>query len=786
MAVSFRSRLLASFVFLIGFSLLTTTWAVLRAVDNNARANANRELLVAQRVFETLLDENSRQLTDRTALLADDFGFRQAIATNEDDTVISTLANHGERISADMIFLMSPAGEVLIGTHDLSESLLDLRQQMTSLQQPFNDLTIAEGQPFQLVMVPVKAPELIAWVGVGFVMDVQLINSFKEITKADVSLLYQGSSDSSSLSLSTLTFAQNRKNNEGATFEENLVGFTDALTIDGWLNQQSSMLDRGNQKMTLVLSVSLQEAIGAYNKLQAQMLTIAAIILLLAVIASVFIAGTVTQPIGSLMKAARRIALGDYEQRLAISGKTEFSELGETLNQMQADIQEREQRISFQAQHDMLTGLPNRHFLAELFQERMAVYSSDPMNTSQLTFMAILIKITNFDSLSDVYGNSLTDRVLKLAANRLSNSVRKGDTVGSIATDELLVFSKHDNESSKQELTDYLTELFSKSFHENEIEITFDIRLGVVMCPFQADSFEDVLRRSNIALNQARLENVACQFFDVGMEEQYLRTLRVTQRLQHAIAEQKFTLLFQPQYDLKHQKIHSAEALIRWHDEELGQMFPDEFIPLAESSGDITLITDWVFDEALAQLNRWHAAGFELGVSINLSAKDILKDDFIDRVVNMIKSQDIDPSLLMLEVTESAFVEDMEHALLNLKRLYDAGAQLAMDDFGTGFSSLAQLKVMPVHELKIDKSFVLKLDNDLDDQKIVRSTIEMAHHLGLSVIAEGVENSSSLELLKNMHCDAIQGYFLSKPMSSEDLTTWLSEFKVQQLESTHA
>jgi EAL domain-containing protein (putative c-di-GMP-specific phosphodiesterase class I) len=264
------------------------------------------------------------------------------------------------------------------------------------------------------------------------------------------------------------------------------------------------------------------------------------------------------------------------------------------------------------------------------------------------------------------------------------------------------------------------------------------------------------------------------------LENRYLRKLKVTQRLQHAISHNGFKLLFQPQFDLNKKIIHSAEALIRWYDDDLGPVYPDEFIPLAENSGDITLITDWVFSEALIQLERWHAAGFELGVSINLSAKDILKDDFIDRVILQIDARKISPHLLMLEVTESALVEDMDHAIANLRRLYEAGVHLAMDDFGTGFSSLAQLKVLPVHELKIDKSFVLNLDKDIDDQKIVRSTIEMAHNLGLTTIAEGVENSPSIEMLKSMNCDAIQGYFLSKPITSDDLISWLETFNSQQ------
>lgn len=784
MMVSFRNRLLILFVALLGSALFISTWAVLRAVDNNARANAERELFVAERVFETLLADNSRQLTDRTVLLAEDFGFRQAIATNEIDTIISALANHGERISADMIMLMDTSGDILVGTHELGVTLSSLRQTIAQQNQPFTELAIAEQLPFQLVMVPVKAPELIAWVGVGFVIDTSLINRFREITKADVSLLYQDGAQLSLQSLSTVSNAQNRIGRSDQGFRADVQAFIESLADDDWLSSESVLLDRTSQKMTLVLSVSLQEAVAAYNNLQTQMLGIAFIVLALAVVASIVSASSVTRPIGVLVDAARRISRGDYRQHLYMQGKTEFRELGDTLNQMQVDIQEREQRITFQAQHDMVTGLPNRHFMAELFQQRVETTRSRPGEGTG--FASILIKIVNFESLSDVYGITIMDRVLQLASVRLNNILHQDDTIGLIATDELLLFRDVHQEGGVEQSIGMLIESFQQPLHDHSVEFTLDIRLGAVLCPEQAMSYEAVLRRSHIALSEARFASVTYAFYEPGMEASYLRKLRVAERLQQAISEQSFTLLFQPQFDLHSQQIHSAEALIRWNDDELGVVYPDEFIPLAESSGEITLITDWVVEEALAQMTSWHQAGYTLGVSINLSAKDVLKDDFIGRIIDRIHQSSIKPSLLMFEVTESAVAEDMERALKNLSRLHETGIHLAMDDFGTGFSSLAQLKVMPVHELKIDKSFVRNLDKDGDDQKIVRSTIEMAHHLGLSVIAEGVEDKASLDILRSMHCDAIQGYFLSRAMTSEDLIAWLHEFDFRCLETAQA
>lgn len=779
MAISFRTRLLIIFIALLGVVIVTSTVAVLRAVNQTAISNAERELLVAERVFDSLLEENTRQLRDRTALLAEDFAFRQAIATNEEDTILSALGNHGDRISADLIMMMSPVGEVLISTHDLGTTQNYLADEVLRTQEPFSALAVAEALPFQIVMVPVRAPQLIAWVGVGFEMDNVLINNFRNITNTDVTLLFRGDQAQAANKLTTLSAEALEQLALGNEFGDTVDAYKEALQQGEWLSREKNLLSQDGQQISLLLSVSLVEAAAAYSELQAQMMTVAVIVLILAAVASVFIASSITKPIKILVSAARRIAKGDYQGALELPGDNEFNVLGDTLTQMQTDIRVRESRITFQAEFDLITGLPNRNKMAAVLKSRLVDKADTP-------FSVLLLKITNFETLSDVYGVAIMDRVLKAASDRMLQRLERRVNLGLIANDELLIYAEIFQESEVQDFAAHIQDIFELPFQLEQIELSLLVRIGVVECPQYANVFEDALRRSHIALSEARIRNESFYSYAEGLEDRYLRKLIVTHKLQEAIHNDRFTLLFQPQFNLNDNRIHSAEALIRWHDEELGPMYPDEFIPIAESSGDITLITDWVFKESLKQLASWQAAGFEMGVSINLSAKDILKDDFIDRVIALINSEKVQPEFLMLEVTESSFVEDTQKALKNLKRLYDSGVQLAMDDFGTGFSSLAQLKVMPVHELKIDKSFVLNLNKDQDDQKIVRSTIEMAHHLGLSVIAEGVENSQSLDLLRDMKCDAIQGYHLSRPIKADEIVDWMKQFDTNQLESVHA
>lgn len=796
MAISFRTTLLLIFTALLGLVLSVMTWAVLRATDASAKANAHRELEVAERVFATLLAENGRQLTDRTLLLAEDFGFKQAIATNEESTLVSVLGNHGDRIGADMIVLMSPSGEILISSHELGEDIAVLGGSLSGTKNAFSVLTIAENVPYQLVLVPVQAPGLVAWVGMGFALDAELMESFKNITQANVTLIVHDNLTGKISTYSTLADAEKLAPTlESVPFDPAVARLDAGLAELGWLSRQSVLLNRTGQQLGMVLSVSLQDALAAYRKLQQQMLLIAGVALVLAILVVIAIAQGISRPIDLLVRAARRIASGDYSRAVAVARQAEFGILGSTLNAMQHAIQEREKHIKYQAQHDLQTGLPNQEQLAFAVEQRFSMLDASP-------FAAVLVQIVNLHALSDVYGLALVNRLLPLLAERLRGTLARDSVTDSMAdnapvfdkqvyvsrvgTDEFVLLVNDAEASCAGAIAEQFTCAFSRAFQSDNIEVKIDVRLGFVFCPEHARNYEDLVRRAHIALADARHRCLPYVCYAEGRDEEHLRKIVVTERLQHAIANSAFELLYQPQFDFKSGRIHSAEALIRWNDSELGRMFPDEFIPLAEQSGDITLITQWVLNEAIQQLQQWQREGIDMGVSINLSARDILKDDFIDALIERIERDAIPKNRLMLEITESAMIEDAERAIRNLQRLYDFGVSLAMDDFGTGFSSLAQLKAMPIHELKIDKSFVLKLDQDIADQRIVKSTIEMAHHLGLSVIAEGVENQASLLLLKHMGCDAIQGYFLTRPMPLKDLYGWLREFNRDVLEAEHA
>jgi len=261
--------------------------------------------------------------------------------------------------------------------------------------------------------------------------------------------------------------------------------------------------------------------------------------------------------------------------------------------------------------------------------------------------------------------------------------------------------------------------------------------------------------------------------YEAGSEDEYVRRLRVANDLRSALRHEEIEVWYQPKVCLQEGSICGAEALVRWQHPELGFLSPDEFIPAAEQAGSIVHLTRYVLDKAVRQCQTWKNKGFDLHMSVNLSVRDLLDEYLPYHVLQLLKENDVRPDRLTLEVTESSIMEDVDRAVLVLECLRDIGVKISMDDFGTGHSSLAQLRNIPLHQLKIDKSFVMTILDDVQNEAIVRTTIDLAHSLNLEVVAEGVEDEATLRRVATLGCEQAQGYFLSKPVPASKFLDWL-------------
>jgi EAL domain-containing protein (putative c-di-GMP-specific phosphodiesterase class I) len=286
-----------------------------------------------------------------------------------------------------------------------------------------------------------------------------------------------------------------------------------------------------------------------------------------------------------------------------------------------------------------------------------------------------------------------------------------------------------------------------------------------------------LLRRADIAMYVAKRANAGYSLYDERHDQNSAERLSLMSELRQAVEHDQLTLYYQPKVDLSTHKVKYVEALVRWDHPTRGFVSPDQFIPFAEQTGYIKSISRWVAEKAIQQCSLWHAQGIELAVSVNVSARELIQSSLPDTFSALLRKYHVAPEWIWIEITESAIMDDPNHAIETLDHLHALGIRLSIDDFGTGYSSLSYLKRMPVDELKIDKSFVLGMFDHKDDETIVRSTIDLGHNMGLKVVAEGVENEAMLMRLKDLRCDLAQGFHLSRPLPPAKLEVWLQEWQ---------
>lgn len=421
-------------------------------------------------------------------------------------------------------------------------------------------------------------------------------------------------------------------------------------------------------------------------------------------------------------------------------------------------------QIEFMAHHDILTGLPNRAVTKERTEH--AIFRAKRNDTK---VALLFIDLDGFKAINDALGHSTGDKILKLVADRLRECIKASDTVGRQSGDEFLaILSDIDDVNDTLCVTDKILRSFERPFYADSHLLSLSASIGISLYPDNCDNFEGLLQRADTAMYRAKEEgrNIY-KFYTEDMNENIAEQLKIKNELKDAIANGEFVLYYQPQIDASSQDISGIEALIRWNHPNLGLLPPASFISVAESSGYILPIGDWVLQEACRQCAEWHEKGHKLSIAVNISAVQFRRNNLVNVVKKALEGSGLEPSFLELELTESILISDTENVLQAVKNLKELGVKLSIDDFGTGYSSLAYLKRFAVDKLKIDRSFVMDILRDQEDAVIVKTIIQMAKSLNLKTIAEGVEDREIFEVLTKCGCDEMQGFYFAKPMSAE-------------------
>jgi diguanylate cyclase (GGDEF)-like protein len=473
----------------------------------------------------------------------------------------------------------------------------------------------------------------------------------------------------------------------------------------------------------------------------------------------------------ALVKATQRLSAGDLGARTGLpSDESELGQLARAFDDMATSLQRQTDAMAHQATHDLLTQLPNRTLLREHLEQAVRV-----AQRGQTAVALLLLDINRFKEINDTLGHRNGDLLLRQVGPRLQRVLRKSDLIAHLGGDEFAVLIPDTDGRGASLVAQKILDVLEESFVLEDVTVTVGAGIGIAVYPGHGDDADLLMQRADVAMYVAK--DAGNEYFVYASDRDHYHPdrLALMGALRRAIDDNQLFLLYQPQVCVKTGRVVGVEALVRWRHPERGVIPPDQFILLAEHAGLIKPLTLWVLTAALRQYREWQDLGIAISVAVNLSARSLQDAGLPDQIASILHHAGAAPGSLELEITESVIMADPARALEILTRLNAMGVRLSIDDFGTGYSSLSYLKKLPVESIKIDKSFVISMVVDPDDAVIVRSTIELAHTLGLKVVAEGVEQRETWDRLAALGCDFAQGYYLSRPQPADDLTPRLTE-----------
>jgi diguanylate cyclase (GGDEF)-like protein len=782
------TRIVTLFLGLLLLVQLAGFAAIRASIESNARATLAQELAVGDRVWRRLLEQKSQALVQGASLLAADFGFREAVASADVDTIASALDNHGARIGAHVSAWVDTSLEVVTTDNDGERHASDaaLRRIAKDLvrQQRASEVVLMGDRALQFVAIPIKAPVTIGWMVLGFSLDQALVDDMRELSGLHVALTAPAKGGAMQVLVSTIPRLD-------ATELDAMRGADVTLAGESMVVRRVALAS-GSMGANVLLMRSVDEALQPYRQLQLTLMLITAVGVLVFAAGSVFTARHVTTPISALARAAEQLARGDYSQPLAPSrAHDEIGDLGRAFDHMRVSIAAHQAEIHDLAYRDRLTGLPNRAAFRDAVQRCIGEQSGVPpvpvvaaaegrtgARAGQLA--VLMFDLDRFKHVNDVLGYAFGDKLLQAVAERLlREGVRGGDTVARLSGDEFAVLLPGADATRADAIALRIAAALEQPLMLEDHTVDVRAGFGIACWPQHAADADALLSRAEVAMYAAKRQTVPTLVYSPAIDSGSAETLSLLSELRHALEHDELRVFLQPKICLADGALVGAEALVRWQHPVRGMLLPLHFVPFAEQTGFIRQLTLWVFDQVARQWPALAAAGLQR-VSVNLSTRDLLDQDLPRRLDSILVAHGAPAHAFCLELTESAIMDEPQRALATLDALAMAGFKLSIDDFGTGYSSLAYLKRLPVHELKIDKSFVMAMEHDADDAKIVRSTIDLAHNLGLSVVAEGIENAGVWQLLSDLRCDEGQGFHMSRPLPASELAAFAERWRASR------
>ncbi len=771
--------------------------AIRASLQASTRAKMPRELATADRVMKSLLDQQGSTLSEKMRVLAFDPGLDEALQIGEVPTIVDTLDNLAKRISAAEVMIVgldykpqAYSGHPNRPLEVAAAPLIDGLRRLQGQDGAPRPLALVGNEVMQVLSVPISAPRTVprGWMVMAFPVQQRLVSEMRQLSDKHLTLMVrQLPAQRWTVALSSLPAAKSRALSELRWLPEARVS-DEVLEVEAasenlavrthWFAQEGRPPGAVEGATVLALvTASIDDAVRISDDLQYGLLMITLVGFVAFGFASVLTARRVTTPLRDLATAAERLGAGDFTTPMRrLKRSDEIGELATAFERMRINVADKQAEVQKLAYWDPLTGLPNR------VQFRNAVAEAITLAQAQgHTVAVIMLDLDRFKHVNDVLGYRLGDMLLTCLADRLKGQIVRGDDmVARLSGDEFAILLRRGDAALAQSVATRIVRAFDEPLELEEHTVDMGAGVGMACWPEHASDTEQLLSRAEVAMYTAKRRASGPLLYDASIDASSAQTLSLLSELRHAVDHGELRLFLQPKLGLGKGDVVGAETLVRWMHPTRGMVPPMQFIPFAEQTGFIRNLTMWIFEEAARHWIALQAEGLALTLSINLSTRDLLDQDLPQKFATLLARHGVPTSAFCLEITESAIMDDPQRALVTLERLSEQGFLLSIDDFGTGYSSLAYLKRLPVDELKIDKSFVMSMETDVDDRKIVRSTIDLAHNLGLTVVAEGVENAKIWDLLRELNCDHAQGYHMGKPMPAADFGRWTESWLGRQ------
>ncbi len=788
-----ESRIVTLFLVLILVVQLAGFFVIRHGIDSNEQASIRDQLTLGIPLFKHLLDQKATEKLDSARVLAKDTAFKSAIATlakgnegnkesaEDKETIESLLSNSGDRIKASLTLLVSTDRQITASTakqppgnleHSILQ-LIDKADQSPSGNEGEIGLCIFNNQPYQLVVVPIKYPITVGWVAMAFPLDKRIAQEMLELSSLDVTFLVSGKDGAWIADASTLSDA------DAKSVAAQLQGVSGGTSVRRALRVADSdysaqilpLAAEPGQSAAVVLQRSIDAAIEPYLQLQRNMMKITGVLIFAAIVTSFFAAKRIASPLRDLTETAKRLGDGNYEGQIEIKREDEIGKLSKAFESMRDGIAKRELEIRRLAYWDTLTNLPNRAQFALLLDDAIRI-SSERGSACYI----LMMDLDRFKNVNDVLGHGFGDALLRQVADRLTETVGATFQVARLGGDEFAVLMPFIDLPEARAVATRILKSLETPISLEEQTVDLGAGIGIAGFPSHGADAESLLSRAEVAMYAAKMSGNEAVLYDPVLDKTSQESLSLLSDLRRALDRDEFKLFVQPKLSLGTGEFIGLEALVRWQHPEKGMIYPDHFIPFSEKTGFIRVLTLWMLERSAMLCRDLNASGVKAKISVNLSARDLLDQNLPNKFAEVLKRHEVEAKSFCLEITESSIMDDPLRAQVTLDGLHAMGVDLSIDDFGTGYSSLAYLKRLPVDELKIDKSFVMNMERDVDDAKIVRSTIDLGHNMGLRVVAEGIESEAVWQILAKMGCDQGQGYFMSRPIAASQLIAWIDQW----------